>query len=94
MKKVDVKENARARDLRILDKWKRENTFKRSIENRAGRPNYVFFEGPPTANGMPHIGHVLGRVIKDFVGRYQTMKGYRVVRKAGWDTRAVFSFGM
>lgn len=89
MKKVDVKENARARDLRILDKWKRENTFKRSIENRVGRPNYVFFEGPPTANGMPHIGHVLGRVIKDFVGRYQTMKGYRVVRKAGWDTHGL-----
>ncbi|MCM3698474.1 isoleucine--tRNA ligase [Paenibacillus macerans] len=89
MKKVDVKENARARDLRILDKWKQENTFKRSIENRAGRPNYVFFEGPPTANGMPHIGHVLGRVIKDFVGRYQTMKGYRVVRKAGWDTHGL-----
>lgn len=89
MKKVDVKENARTRDLRILDKWSRENTFKRSIENRAGRPNYVFFEGPPTANGLPHIGHVLGRVIKDFVGRYQTMKGYRVVRKAGWDTHGL-----
>ncbi|MGG6309947.1 isoleucine--tRNA ligase [Paenibacillus macerans] len=89
MKKVDVKENARTRDLRILDKWSKENTFKRSIENREGRPNYVFYEGPPTANGLPHIGHVLGRVIKDFVGRYQTMKGYRVVRKAGWDTHGL-----
>lgn len=89
MKKVDVKENARTRDLRILDKWNKENTFKRSIENRTGRPNYVFYEGPPTANGLPHIGHVLGRVIKDFVGRYQTMKGYRVVRKAGWDTHGL-----
>lgn len=89
MKKVDVKEKARTRDMRILDKWNAEDTFKRSIENREGRPNYVFFEGPPTANGMPHIGHVLGRVIKDFIGRYQTMKGYRVVRKAGWDTHGL-----
>lgn len=89
MKKVDVKEQARARDLRILNKWNAESTFKRSIENREGRPNYVFYEGPPTANGMPHIGHVLGRVIKDFVGRYQTMRGYRVVRKAGWDTHGL-----
>ncbi|MDN4070200.1 isoleucine--tRNA ligase [Paenibacillus vini] len=89
MKKVDIKEQARTRDLRILDKWNSENTFKRSIENREGRPNYVFYEGPPTANGLPHIGHVLGRVIKDFVGRYQTMKGYRVVRKAGWDTHGL-----
>ncbi|WP_018753222.1 isoleucine--tRNA ligase [Paenibacillus sanguinis] len=89
MKKVDVKEHARTRDLRILDKWNRENTFKRSIENRKGRPNFVFYDGPPTANGLPHIGHVLGRVIKDFIGRYQTMKGYRVVRKAGWDTHGL-----
>lgn len=89
MKKVDVKEPVRQRDMRILEKWNTENTFKRSIENRVGRPNYVFYEGPPTANGAPHIGHVLGRVIKDFVGRYQTMNGYRVVRKAGWDTHGL-----
>ncbi|GGH26233.1 isoleucine--tRNA ligase [Paenibacillus segetis] len=89
MKKVDVKESARLRDKRILEKWNTENTFKRSIENREGRPNYVFYEGPPTANGAPHIGHVLGRVIKDFIGRYQTMNGYRVVRKAGWDTHGL-----
>lgn len=89
MKKVDVKEPVRLRDKRILEKWNTENTFKRSIENREGRPNYVFYEGPPTANGAPHIGHVLGRVIKDFIGRYQTMNGYRVVRKAGWDTHGL-----
>lgn len=89
MKKVDVKEPVRQRDMRILEKWNTENTFKRSIENRVGRPNYVFYEGPPTANGAPHIGHVLGRVIKDFIGRYQTMNGYRVVRKAGWDTHGL-----
>ncbi|GAE04281.1 isoleucyl-tRNA synthetase [Paenibacillus sp. JCM 10914] len=89
MNRVDVKEKARARELRILNKWSQENTFKKSIELRAGKPNYVFYEGPPTANGAPHIGHVLGRVIKDFVGRYQTMKGYHVVRKAGWDTHGL-----
>ncbi|MDO7905388.1 isoleucine--tRNA ligase [Paenibacillus sp. JX-17] len=89
MNRVDVREKARARDLRILNKWKEENTFERSIQNREGKPNFVFYEGPPTANGKPHIGHVLGRVIKDFVGRYQTMNGYRVVRKAGWDTHGL-----
>lgn len=89
MQKVDVREKARARDVRILKKWSDENTFRKSMENREGRPNYVFYEGPPTANGAPHIGHVLGRVIKDFIGRYQTMKGYRVVRKAGWDTHGL-----
>ncbi|WP_411343164.1 isoleucine--tRNA ligase [Paenibacillus sp. WLX1005] len=89
MQRVDVKEKARARDLRILNKWNAERTFQRSIENRQDMPNFVFYEGPPTANGKPHIGHVLGRVIKDFIGRYNTMKGYRVVRKAGWDTHGL-----
>ncbi|TBL75805.1 isoleucine--tRNA ligase [Paenibacillus thalictri] len=89
MEKVDVKEKARTRDLRILNRWKDEDTFRRSIENRAGKPSFVFYEGPPTANGKPHIGHVLGRVIKDFIGRYKTMSGYRVVRKAGWDTHGL-----
>ncbi len=89
MQRVDVKEKARARDLRMLNKWKEERTLQRSIENREGKPNFVFYDGPPTANGKPHIGHVLGRVIKDFIGRYNTMKGYRVVRKAGWDTHGL-----
>lgn len=89
MEKVDVKEKARTRELRILSQWKREDTFKKSIANRAGQPNFVFYEGPPTANGKPHIGHVLGRVIKDFVCRYKTMSGFRVVRKAGWDTHGL-----
>jgi len=89
MQRVDVKEKARNRDLRILQKWREEETFKQSIENRNGKPNFVFYEGPPTANGAPHIGHVLGRVIKDFICRYKTMSGYRVVRKAGWDTHGL-----
>lgn len=86
MRKVDVKEKARARELRILNQWKQEDTFRKSMDNRLGKPNFVFYEGPPTANGQPHIGHVLGRVIKDFIGRYKTMSGYRVVRKAGWES--------
>ncbi|MCL6457358.1 MAG: isoleucine--tRNA ligase [Gorillibacterium sp.] len=89
MRKVDVKEKARVRELRVLESWKVNDTFRQSVENREGKPNFVFYEGPPTANGKPHIGHMLGRVIKDFIGRYKTMSGYRVVRKAGWDTHGL-----
>ncbi|WP_020615563.1 isoleucine--tRNA ligase [Paenibacillus daejeonensis] len=89
MQRVDVKERARQRELRVLEQWKTEDTFRQSVENREGKPNFVFYEGPPTANGAPHIGHVLGRVIKDFICRYKTMAGYRVVRKAGWDTHGL-----
>lgn len=89
MQRVDVKERARSRELRVLNQWKEQDTFKQSISNREGKPNFVFYEGPPTANGAPHIGHVLGRVIKDFICRYKTMSGYRVVRKAGWDTHGL-----
>ncbi|MFD0960289.1 isoleucine--tRNA ligase [Paenibacillus chungangensis] len=89
MQRVDVKERARSRELRILKQWQEEDTFKQSIANREGKPNFVFYEGPPTANGAPHIGHALGRVIKDFICRYKTMAGYRVVRKAGWDTHGL-----
>ncbi|MGG4141719.1 isoleucine--tRNA ligase [Paenibacillus algorifonticola] len=89
MQRVDVKEKARSRELRVLKQWADNDTFKKSIENREGKPNFVFYEGPPTANGAPHIGHVLGRVIKDFICRYKTMSGYRVVRKAGWDTHGL-----
>ncbi|MVO99942.1 isoleucine--tRNA ligase [Paenibacillus lutrae] len=89
MRQVDVKEKARMRELRVHQQWKENDTFRKSIENREGKPNFVFYEGPPTANGKPHIGHVLGRVIKDFVGRYKTMSGFRVVRKAGWDTHGL-----
>ncbi|WP_337098640.1 isoleucine--tRNA ligase [Paenibacillus sp. YIM B09110] len=89
MQRVDVKERARSRELRVLNQWKENDTFKQSIANREGKPNFVFYEGPPTANGAPHIGHVLGRVIKDFICRYKTMSGYRVIRKAGWDTHGL-----
>ena len=69
--------------------WEDENIFEKSIEEREGDKPYVFYDGPPTANGKPHIGHVLTRVIKDMIPRYRTMKGYMVPRKAGWDTHGL-----
>src|SRR5215510_13281409 len=69
--------------------WKDRQIFKKSLEAREGRPRFVFFEGPPTANGMPHPGHVIGRTIKDLFPRYKTMKGFYTPRKAGWDTHGL-----
>ncbi len=73
----------------ILALWEREHTFERSVEQRRGRDTFVFIEGPPTANGLPHPGHILTRVIKDLVLRYKTMRGFYVPRKAGWDTHGL-----
>ncbi|MFS1517334.1 isoleucine--tRNA ligase [Bacillus sp. SCS-151] len=89
MRKVDVKEQASDREKRVQQRWKKEDTFKQSISNREESTSFVFYEGPPTANGLPHAGHVLGRVIKDLVARYKTMAGYKVLRKAGWDTHGL-----
>ena len=69
--------------------WQDEKIFEKSVETRAKGEPYVFYDGPPTANGKPHIGHVLTRVIKDMIPRYRTMKGYMVPRKAGWDTHGL-----
>ena len=73
----------------VLKKWDAEGVFARSIDERQGHPSFVFFEGPPSANGMPGIHHVMARTIKDVVCRYKTMQGYRVMRKAGWDTHGL-----
>ncbi len=73
----------------VLKKWDAENVFTQSIEVRDGAPTFVFYEGPPSANGMPGIHHVIARSIKDIVCRYKTMKGFRVLRKAGWDTHGL-----
>ena len=85
-----------ATDLRFVDRehevvqfWKDHKIFEKSVEQRDGYPTYMFYDGPPTANGKPHIGHVLTRVIKDLIPRYKTMKGYQVPRKAGWDTHGL-----
>ncbi|SES61879.1 Isoleucyl-tRNA synthetase [Oceanobacillus limi] len=89
MQKVDGNEKTFEREKRIQDYWNSTNIFQKSVTNREGQPSFVFYEGPPTANGLPHAGHVLGRVIKDFIARYQTMRGYQVIRKAGWDTHGL-----
>jgi isoleucyl-tRNA synthetase len=73
----------------ILAKWKAEKTFEKSIELREGAPSFVFYEGPPSANGMPGIHHVISRTLKDLVPRYKTMKGFQVKRKGGWDTHGL-----
>ena len=72
-----------------VEKWKREDLLKKCVTAREGKPKYVFYEGPPTANGMPGIHHVMARTLKDSVCRYWTMKGYQVNRKAGWDTHGL-----
>ena len=87
--KVSTNLNFVQREKETVKFWKEEGVFEKSIEAREGCENYTFFDGPPTANGKPHIGHVLTRVIKDMVPRYQTMKGKRVLRKAGWDTHGL-----
>ena len=73
----------------ILEMWREKNVFWRSVEEREGCPQFVFFEGPPSANGHPGIHHVLARTIKDTFNRYKTMKGFQVKRKAGWDTHGL-----
>jgi isoleucyl-tRNA synthetase len=78
-----------AREKEVLKFWEDEKIFEKSIEERPGEPSYVFYDGPPTANGKPHIGHMLTRAIKDLIPRYQTMKGNFVPRKAGWDTHGL-----
>ena len=88
-KKVNSDLNFVDREKKVEQFWKDNNIFEKSIENRKEGPTYVFYDGPPTANGKPHIGHVLTRVIKDMIPRYRTMKGYMVPRKAGWDTHGL-----
>jgi len=73
----------------VLEFWKNEAIFQKSIELRAAAPPFVFFEGPPSANGMPGIHHVMGRTIKDIFCRFKTQKGFLVDRKAGWDTHGL-----
>ena len=73
----------------ILDFWNKNDTFKKSVDSRKGGKQFVFYEGPPTANGKPHAGHVLTRVVKDLIPRYKTMQGYHVERKGGWDTHGL-----
>ncbi len=73
----------------ILKHWDKHHIFRQSLETRKGNPSFVFYEGPPSANGMPGIHHVMARTIKDIFCRYKTMKGFYVERKAGWDTHGL-----
>ena len=88
-KKVPTDMNFVGREKEVEKFWDDNHIFEKSIEEREGCPDYIFYDGPPTANGKPHIGHVLTRVIKDMIPRYRTMKGYMVPRKAGWDTHGL-----
>ena len=88
-KKVNTDLNFVEREHNTLKFWQDNQIFEKSVKEREGCPTYMFYDGPPTANGKPHIGHVLTRVIKDMVPRYRTMKGYQVPRKAGWDTHGL-----
>ena len=85
-KKVDTNLNFVQREKEVEHFWEENNIFEKSIDSRKKGESYVFYDGPPTANGKPHIGHVLTRAIKDMIPRYRAMKGYQVPRKAGWDT--------
>jgi len=87
--KVDQRVSFPELETQLMAKWKEENTFQRSLELRQGRPRFVFYEGPPTANGKPATHHILARAFKDLFGRYKTMKGFYVERKAGWDTHGL-----
>jgi len=83
--KLNLPEIGRA----VLDQWKASDTFQKSIDQREGTPPFVFYEGPPSANGLPGIHHVISRTLKDMVCRYKTMRGFQVVRKGGWDTHGL-----
>ncbi|MBQ8351122.1 MAG: isoleucine--tRNA ligase [Clostridia bacterium] len=87
--KVPGSMNFVEREKGVRKFWEDNKIFEKTVEARRGKPTYTFFDGPPTANGKPHIGHVLTRVIKDMIPRYRTMKGYEVLRKAGWDTHGL-----
>ena len=88
-KKVSTDMNFVDREKETEKFWEDNHIFEKSMEDREGCPQYMFYDGPPTANGKPHIGHVLTRVLKDMIPRYRTMKGYEVPRKAGWDTHGL-----
>ncbi|HMT28202.1 MAG TPA: class I tRNA ligase family protein, partial [Bacteroidia bacterium] len=84
-KKLDLPEIGK----QVLEKWLKEDVFAQSISSREGKPAFTFYEGPPSANGLPGIHHVMARAIKDIFCRYKTLKGFQVKRKGGWDTHGL-----
>ncbi|MBQ8088439.1 MAG: class I tRNA ligase family protein, partial [Clostridia bacterium] len=87
--KVSTNLDSQAREKEVIRFWNENDIFAKSIDQREGRDVFTFYDGPPTANGKPHIGHIETRAIKDLIPRYQTMKGKKVLRKAGWDTHGL-----
>ena len=88
-KKVDTSLNFVGEEKKVLEFWKQNKIFEKSVKQNEGHEEFTFYDGPPTANGKPHIGHILTRSVKDIIPRYRTMKGYHVLRKAGWDTHGL-----
>lgn len=88
-KKVDTSLNFVEREKEVIEFWKKNKIFEQSVEKNENAEEFSFYDGPPTANGKPHVGHILTRVMKDIIPRYQTMKGKHVLRKAGWDTHGL-----
>jgi len=84
-----LESNPKLREAKVSEYWREKNIFEKSIEHDNSKPSYVWYEGPPTANGLPHFGHLLPRVYKDFYPRYKTMRGYYAPRKGGWDTHGL-----
>src|SRR5512147_3094890 len=89
LKPIPAKLDLPALDRELLDFWSRERVLEKSIDRPAPRGDYVFFDGPPVTNGVPHVGHMMQSALKDLWPRYKTMQGYRVLRKAGWDTHGL-----
>ncbi|HPP36157.1 MAG TPA: class I tRNA ligase family protein, partial [Clostridiales bacterium] len=88
-KKVSTDLNFVEREKEVLRYWKENKIFEKSLKFREGNETFTFYDGPPTANGKPHIGHIITRTMKDLFPRYKSMKGYNVLRKAGWDTHGL-----
>ncbi len=87
--KTEAQYNVAESEREVREFWKESDIFRKSVKKNEGKPEYTFYDGPPTANGRPHVGHILTRSIKDLIPRYRTMKGYHVERKAGWDTHGL-----
>ena len=87
--KVDTSLNFAGRGKQVVEYWLKNHVFEESVKKNEGKEEFSFYDGPPTANGKPHIGHILTRVMKDIIPRYQTMKGKHVLRKTGWDTHGL-----
>ena len=88
-KKINPDMNFVGRELEVLDFWKKNKIFEKTLEKTKDGEEFSFYDGPPTANGKPHIGHIITRVMKDIIPRFKTMKGYHATRIAGWDTHGL-----